>query len=112
MSALLAAMLEAMDDLELFDRSDGFDPCLLLAGQGSRFELPFVEYINGERKRTVMIRVPYGMSPWKVEDITQQNGKYKDKSKDAQEKLLTVKTKQGMKFDIGKPDTMWIVRYA
>jgi hypothetical protein len=60
----MAVMLEATDDLELFDRSNGVDPCLLLDGHGSRFELPFVEYIHGELKRKVMIGVPYGMSLW------------------------------------------------
>jgi hypothetical protein len=44
-SALLAVMLERMDDLELFDRSDGIIPFILLDGHGSRFEDPFVEYI-------------------------------------------------------------------
>jgi hypothetical protein len=49
-SALLAAMLRKMDDLELFDRSDGIHPFILLDGHGSRFELPFVEYTHGDRE--------------------------------------------------------------
>jgi hypothetical protein len=48
-SDLLAEMLKKMDDLELFDRSDGIDPFLLLDGHSSRFELPFVEYIHGDK---------------------------------------------------------------
>jgi hypothetical protein len=57
MTALLAEMLKKMDDMELFDRSDGIDPFLLLDGHGSRFELPFVEYIHGDREWTVCIGV-------------------------------------------------------
>jgi hypothetical protein len=34
-SSLLAFMLKQMDDLKLFDRSDGIDPFLLLDGHGS-----------------------------------------------------------------------------
>jgi hypothetical protein len=45
-SALVAAILEAMDDLELRERSNGVDPCPILDGHRSRFELPFVEYIH------------------------------------------------------------------
>jgi hypothetical protein len=112
MSALLAAMLEAMGDLELFNRSDGVDPCLLLDGHGSCFELPFIENIHREQKWTVIIGVPYGTSLWQAGDSKQHNGQYKDMSKDAKEKLLNMKTKQWIKFVIGWPDIMWIVRYA
>jgi hypothetical protein len=37
-SHLLTSILSKMDDLELFERSDGVDPFLLCDGQGSRFE--------------------------------------------------------------------------
>ena len=45
-SGLLAAMLLHMDDCCIFDRTDGVPPFLLLDGHGSRFKLPFLEYIN------------------------------------------------------------------
>jgi hypothetical protein len=106
MSALLAEMLKKMDDLELFDRSDGIDPFLLLEAHGSLFELPFVEYIHGDREWTVCIGVPYGTSLWQVGGSKQQNGQYKDKSKEGKEEILTTKTKHGLRF------VMWIVHYA
>jgi hypothetical protein len=42
-------------------RSNGVDPCLLLDGHGSRFDWPFVDYIHGELKWTVMIGAGYLM---------------------------------------------------
>jgi hypothetical protein len=43
---LLAKALKHTDQLELFFRSDGICPFLLLDGHGSHFELPCVEYIT------------------------------------------------------------------
>jgi hypothetical protein len=43
---LLVVMLKAMDDLQVFDRSTGLNPFLLLDGHRSHFELDFLEYIN------------------------------------------------------------------
>jgi hypothetical protein len=102
MSALLDEMLKKMDDPELFDRSDGINPFLLLDGHGSRFELPFVEYIHGDRAWIVCIGVTYGTSLWQVGDIKHQNGQYKDKSKEGKEEILTMKTKYGLRFTIIK----------
>jgi hypothetical protein len=42
----------------------------------------------------------------------QQNGQYKDTSNDGKERMLTMKTKHGMKFSIVKQDVMWIVHYT
>jgi hypothetical protein len=41
-SQLLTNILFKMDDLALFDRSDGVNPFLLYNGHGSRFEEPFI----------------------------------------------------------------------
>jgi hypothetical protein len=58
-------MLKYIDDLEVFDRSDGVNPFLLLDGHGSRFEIDFLEYINSpEHKWTVCVGVPYGTGIW------------------------------------------------
>jgi hypothetical protein len=37
-------MLSKMDDLEIFDRSNGVTPFLLYNGHGSRFEEPLLKY--------------------------------------------------------------------
>jgi hypothetical protein len=110
--ALLAAMLRKMDDLEMFNLFDGINPFILLDGHGSRFEFSFVEYIHGDREWTVCIGVPYGISLWQVGDSKQQNGQYKDKSKEGKENVLTMKRKHGLRFTIIKEDKMWLVHYA
>jgi hypothetical protein len=79
---------------------------------GSRFELPFVEYIHGDREWEVCIGVAYGTSLWQVGGSKQQNSQYKDRSKEGKENLLTIKTKHGLRFTIIKQDIIWIVCYA
>jgi len=78
-SELLASFLKHMDDLKLFPRDDpSVKPFLLLDGHGSRFELPFLSYVNDESHPWVVcIGVPYGTSYWQVGDSTEQNGSYK-----------------------------------
>ena len=46
---LLVEMLASIDNLGVFDRSDGVAPFLLLDGHGSRFDLKFLQYINTEK---------------------------------------------------------------
>jgi hypothetical protein len=71
-------MLQAMDELDVFDRSTGLSPFLLLDGHGSRFELEFLEYINTpEHKWNCCIGLPYGTSYWQVRDSSEQNGCFK-----------------------------------
>ena len=43
---LLVKMLAQMDSLELFDRSEGINPFLILDGHGSQFDCSFLDYIN------------------------------------------------------------------
>jgi hypothetical protein len=64
-SQLLTIMLSKMDDLELFDRSDGVNPFLLCDGHEIRFEEPFLEYtLESNMTWTCCIYVPYGTSMW------------------------------------------------
>jgi hypothetical protein len=77
-SQLLTNMLCKMDDLELFDRSDGVNPFLLCKGHGSRFEDPFLEYrLEGKRHWMCCIGVPYVTSMWQVGDSTEHDGTFK-----------------------------------
>jgi hypothetical protein len=39
---LLQGMLQAIDDLAIFDQTTGLNPFLLLDGHGSRFELEYL----------------------------------------------------------------------
>jgi hypothetical protein len=83
-SYLLVAMLKKIDNLELFHRSDGIDPFLLLDGHGSRFEEPFVGYIHGDRAWTVCIGVPYGTSH---EDETRNEIQHSEAGRDVDSAL-------------------------
>jgi hypothetical protein len=63
-SNILKDVLTYLDNKLAFNRSEA-DPFLLLDGHGSRFELPFLDYINNEEtKWTVCIGVPYGTNLW------------------------------------------------
>ncbi len=76
--ALLTAMLQYIDDKQVFNCSTGINPFLLLDGHGIRFELEFLKDINcKETKWEVNIGRPYGTSYWQVGDSTEQNGCFK-----------------------------------
>jgi hypothetical protein len=55
---LLVDMLKAMDSLQVFDRSTGLNPFLLLDGHGSHFELDFLEYINCNKTQMGLLHWP------------------------------------------------------
>jgi hypothetical protein len=58
---MLADMLKAIDEQNVFDHSDGRRPFLLLDGHHSILELPFLDYIHGSgHKLTTCIGEPYG----------------------------------------------------
>ena len=77
-SEILKDICQELDKLKIFDRSKGILPFFLLDGHGSRFELPFLEYINDtSHKWCVCIGVPYGTSIWQVGDSQEQNGAFK-----------------------------------
>ena len=79
-ATILRNIVETLDEFEIFNRSTGRLPCLIVDGHGSRFELPFVDYVNGNvngKEWVVCIGVPYGTSYWQVGDSSEQNGSYK-----------------------------------
>jgi hypothetical protein len=77
-SEMLAAMLKEMDKKEIFDRSTGILPTLLLDGHQSRMQTPFLEYANNPDHRWVIcLGVPYGTHIWQVADSSQMNGAFK-----------------------------------
>jgi hypothetical protein len=58
-SELLVSFLKKMDELDLFPRTVGLKPFLLLDGHGSRLELPFLQYVNSPNHEWVVcIGVP------------------------------------------------------
>jgi hypothetical protein len=50
-SEMLANMLKQIDEFHVFDRKDGVKPFLLLDGHHSRLKLPFLRYINDDKRR-------------------------------------------------------------
>jgi hypothetical protein len=79
-SDLLVDMLTVIDKTQLFDRSDGVTPFLLLLDNkhGSCFDLKFLRCINDPTtKWNACIWVPYVTSYWEVGDSTEQNGCFK-----------------------------------
>jgi hypothetical protein len=103
-----------MDEIDLFPRTpDGPNPFLLLDGHGSRFELPFMEYINQpETMWCVCIGVPYGTSYWQVGDSPEQNGCFKMKNTEAKEILVAWKGSRGWAVTIEKTDIVPVVKYG
>jgi len=87
-------MLKYIEDKQVFNRSTGLNPFLLLDGHGSHFELEFLEYINcKESKWEVNIGLPYGTSYGQVGDSTEQNGCYKMALARIKQALVTKKMK-------------------
>jgi hypothetical protein len=112
-SQLLTNMLSKMDDLDLFDRTDGVNPFLLCDGHVSRFEDPFLEYmLEGNQPWTCCIGVPYGTSMWQVGDSTEQNGKFKIESKKVKAATVTSKIRAGLPPTLERTDIVRIVNVA
>jgi hypothetical protein len=110
---LLKEMLQAIDATNVFDRTTGLNPFLLLDGHGSRFELDFLTYVNSsETKWDVNIGLPYGTSYWQVGDSSEQNGCFKMALTRAKQELVTKKNDAGLEFAIEKTDVVGLVREA
>jgi hypothetical protein len=74
---LLADMMQASDDHDIFKGSDGSRPLLLLDGHHSHLELPFLDYIHGPgHEWMTCIGVPYGTYFWQVTDAEEQNASF------------------------------------
>ena len=111
-SDVLTNILKYLDQKLQFDRSEA-DPFLLLDGHGSRFELPFLDYIvDPTSKWTVCIGVPYGTNLWQVGDSSQQNGAYKMALTVEKQNLLEKKTKLCLDTKIERHDAVGLVHRA
>ena len=75
---LLVQTLKTLNEVNVFNCSDGIPPFFLLDGHGSCFDLEFLEYVDGvETNGRVCIGVPYGCSYGQVGNSTEQNGCFK-----------------------------------
>jgi hypothetical protein len=92
---ILTNCLETMDKLDLFPRTNGKQPFLLLDGHDSCFDLQFLKYIRNEAHPwSVCIGLPYGTHLWQVGDSNAQNGNYKHYEREFKDVLLIEKKKE------------------
>jgi len=54
-SEIIKNVIKTLDTLEIFDRLTGISPVLLLDGHGSRFQLPFLQYINDNAHKLAVL---------------------------------------------------------
>ena len=88
-SKILADCLATLNYHGLFQHCNQRRPFLLLDGHGSRFELPFLQYVtDADHPWMVCQGVPYGTSLWQVADSSDQNGCFKIACSEIKEKLL------------------------
>jgi hypothetical protein len=96
-SRVLTTMLSKMDDLELFNQSDGMRPFLLCDGHGIIFEETFLEYtLESSKFWTHCIGVPCGTSIWKIGDSTEKNEMFKIESKNTKACTIIYNIRAGL----------------
>jgi hypothetical protein len=111
-SEILTQVLKHLDTHLCWDRVEA-TPFLLLDGHGSRFELPFLNYIRSEEtKWKVCIGVPYGTNLWQVGDSAQQNGAFKSKLSEEKAQLLERKQEMRLPFRIERHDAVRLTHRA
>ena len=60
-TVILRDILATLDKIQVYERTEGNFPCVLLDGYGSRFGLPFLNYVsNPMHEWCIVIGVPYG----------------------------------------------------
>ena len=88
-------------------------PFSFIDDHGSRFELPFLKYVNSpQTKWNACIGLPYGTAYWQVSDSSEQNGCFKMALTKYKRELLRRKELAGAEFAIDKQDITYIVRQA
>ena len=74
-SDILKNILETLDHLDLFDRTNRVTSVAILDGYGSCLGLQFLQYLNNsDNLWTTTIRVPCSNNLWKVGDSKDQSG--------------------------------------
>lgn len=113
-SDILTDMLRYMDDLHLFERGARLPtPFLLMDGHGSRFDLPFLQYVSSaEHEWAVCIGVPYGTHLWQVGDASSMNGCFKIGLTKAKSEIMRAKQARQMKPTFLPTDIIPIVNKA
>ena len=111
-SEILVEVFQTMDHHDLFPRSHGVKPFVLIDGHGSRLEMPFLTYVNNPKDNWVVcIGVPYGTALWQVGDSKEQNGSFNMALTKAKLKMLETREKLGLD-ELQSTDLMPIINYA
>ena len=112
-SEILTQALKTLDHLQVFDRSFGVRPFLLLDGHFSTLEIPFLKYINTPKDHWVCcIGVPYGTALWQVGDSKEQNGSFNIAMSRAKQQLVELKETMGLPPSLNDQDLMPIINQA
>ena len=115
-SDILTEILGKLDAIGIYKekREMGMTPFLLVDGHGSRFELPFLDYIhNPEHPWTVAIGVPYGTAKWQVGDSAEQNGQFKTQMTNKKQQLMNKRMETyNQSLGILPTDIMMMINHA
>jgi hypothetical protein len=110
---LRVQMLKTLNELNVFDRSDGIPPFLLLDGHNTCFDLEFLENVHSVKTNwRVSIGVPYCTSYWQVGNSTKQNGCFKIALTKHKRNLLHAKAFVEQDFTLNKEDVIPVVHNA
>ena len=74
---ILRDIFQALDKLDLMDRSTGATPMAILDGHQSRFHTDLLRYIHNEKHRWgLTVGLPYATNKWQIGDTIYQNGMF------------------------------------
>ena len=106
-------MFETIDHLNFLPRLPRVVPFAIRDGYGSRYELPFLKYINDSATEwCIYLCVPYGTPYWQVGDSEEQNGSFNIAMTDVKRKLLDLKRSHCLKETIEKNNLMLLINIA
>ena len=109
-STILKEFFETIDYFNLLPRVNGVVPFAMLGGHRSRFELPFLKYIDDSAiEWCVCLGVSYGTTYMQVGDGKEQNDSFNMAMIDVKRKLLDLKRSYCLKETIDKSDLMLLI---
>jgi hypothetical protein len=110
---ILTNIFKTLDELQVFERTNGKRPFILLDGHATRFDCEFLNYVNDDQHRwSVCIGVLYGTSLWQVGDSVYQNGRFKIRVTLYKEQLLQRRNDSMSQLELIPYDIIPIVNYA
>ena len=96
-------MLQRLDDIQVYNRTDGRYLCIFLDADNSRMDISFLQYTNEEGHQWgAWIDVLYGTHIWTVGYPKEQNEEWKWFTTGYKNTLLKIKCKLGMDSKLTK----------